>query len=354
MVNGPAGILACSPPDFMPRFRGGKDTQVTWPNGSLARCFSSERPERLRGPQCHWAWADELGAWRYGATWDQLQFGLRMVYGGDVNPRCVVTTTPRPMLPIRELVRRFREHDPAVVITGGSTYDNRDNLAPSFFEDVVKKYEGTRLGRQELDAQLLDDVPGALWSYAVIDATRLLPDARLPAFTRIVIAVDPPATSGEDADECGMVVAALGEDKRGYVLHDLSTQGDSPLQWAKRAVEHYHSLNADRIVAETNQGGEMVETVLRQVDPSVSYRGVHASRGKVTRAEPISALYEQSRVSHVGSFPKLEDQMASFTTDFDPARAGFSPDRLDALVYALTDLMLGYQTTDIGMIGIRK
>jgi phage terminase large subunit-like protein len=223
------------------------------------------------------------------------------------------------------------------VITGGSTYDNRSNLSEKFFREVVTRYEGTRLGRQELEAAILEDVPGALWSLDMLDKTRV--SERPADLQRIVVAVDPPVTSGESADECGIVVAALGRDKRGYVLADLTSHRESPAQWAARAVKAYHDFGADRMIAEVNNGGELVETVIRQIDPKISYRAVHASRGKVTRAEPISALYEQGRVSHAGTFPMLEDQMCSFTPDLDRSVMG-SPDRVDALVWGMTELML--------------
>jgi phage terminase large subunit-like protein len=335
MLYGPAGLITMAPDDFRPRYIGSKN-KLIWPNGTVAFTFSAEEPERLRGPQCHWAWCDELAAWkRLMETWDQLQFGYRLV----PTLGCVVTTTPRPLPVIKELVGKFKAQGFAVV-TGGSTYDNKANLSEKFFREVVSKYEGTRLGRQELEAAILDDVPGALWTLTQIDGTRL-PEATCD-FERVVVAVDPPASSGEDADECGIVVAARGADKRGYVLADCSSHKETPQQWAARAVKAYHEYKADRIVAEANNGGEMVSAVILQVDPKVPVKLVHASRGKVTRAEPVSALYEQGRVSHVGTFAKLEDQMSAFTLDFDKKKMGYSPDRVDSLVWALTELMLGF------------
>src|SRR6516165_266241 len=241
-----------------------------------------------------------------------------------VKPRCLVATTPRPTKLIRELLAR---EGGDVVVTRGSTYENRANLAPGFFDQVIRKYEGTRLGRQELNAELLEDTPGALWSHGIIDAAR---QAAAPSLARIVVAIDPATTSGEDADETGIVVVGKDDQGHGYVLADLSGRYQ-PIEWAKIAITAYRTHKADRIVAEVNNGGEMVENTIRTVDPNVAFSAVRASRGKVVRAEPVSALYEQGRMHHVGSFSKLEDQMATFTSDFDRDAAGYSPDRVDAL-----------------------
>jgi phage terminase large subunit-like protein len=268
-------------------------------------------------------------SWSRPETWDMLQFGLRL----RRNPRCLVATTPRPTKLIRELLAR-EGHD--IVVTRGSTYENRANLAPGFLNQIIRKYEGTRLGRQELNAELLEDTPGALWSHGIIDAAR---QAAAPHLVRIVVAIDPAATSGEDADETGIVVVGIDNQGHGHVLADASGKYQ-PIEWAKIAIAAYRAYSADRIVAETNNGGEMVAATVRMVDPSVPFKAVHASRGKVTRAEPVSALYEQGRMHHVGTFPQLEDQMANFTSDFDRNAAGYSPDRVDALVWAVTDLML--------------
>jgi phage terminase large subunit-like protein len=259
-----------------------------------------------------------------------LMFGLRL--GND--PRVVVTTTPKPIKIIRDLIA-----DPTTVITRGSTYDNRANLAPAFMAQIIKKYEGTRLGRQELNAEVLDDVPGALWSWTLIEETRWPPHKAVPDLIRIAVAIDPAATSGEEADETGIVVAGKDADGHGYVLADQSGRYP-PIEWARTGISLYRQFKADRIVAEVNNGGDMVEATIRMVDPNVSYTKVHASRGKVIRAEPVAALYEQRRVHHIGSFPMLEDQQCGFTTDFDRVAAGFSPDRVDALVWALTDLLV--------------
>jgi predicted phage terminase large subunit-like protein len=295
----------------------------------MATTYSADEPERLRGPQHDAAWCDEIGSWRYPEAWDMLLFGLRL----GSNPRVVVTTTPRPTKIIRELVV-----DPTVVVTRGSTYENRANLAPAFLTQIVKRYRGTRLGRQELDAEILEDVPGALWTRALLEAARPPIGYVPPDFARIVVAIDPAATSGEDADETGIIVAARDADGRGYVLADLSGHM-APIEWARAVIAAYRAHKADRVVAEVNNGGEMVENTLRMVDPSVSYAAVHASRGKVIRAQPVSALYEQGRIKHLGAMPKLEDQMCAFTTNLVRGR-GDSPDRVDALVWALTELLV--------------
>lgn len=322
MVEGESGILAISPAWCKPRYEPSK-RRLTWPNGAIATTYSGDQPDQLRGPQHDGAWCDELAAWRYPDAWDQLQFGLRL--GAD--PRVVVTTTPRPVKHIRDLISQATTH-----VTRGSTYDNKANLAPAFLSQIVRRYEGTRLGRQELNAELLDDNPYALWKRSQIEKLRI---AKAPQLRRIVVAVDPSITSGEDSAETGIIVAGLGVDNHGYLLEDCSLGQATPAEWARAAVGAYRRHSADRIVAETNQGGEMVEHTIRTVDRNVSYQAVHASRGKLTRAEPISALYERGLVHHVGVFPELEDQMC----DWIPGEP--SPDRMDAAVWALTALMLG-------------
>ena len=322
MIEGESGILACSRPTFRPTYEPSK-RRVSWPNGAIATAYSADEPDRLRGPQHDGAWPDELAAWRYPEALDMLMFGLRL--GND--PRSVVTTTPRPTKLIRELIAA-----PTTAVTTGSTYDNLANLAPAFAEQIIRKYEGTRLGRQELLAEILTDVPGALWTWAVLDNKQPAPD-----LTRVVVAIDPAVTSGEDSDETGIVVCGLGVDGRGYLLADRSCRL-SPDGWASRAVAAYDEFSADLVVAEVNNGGDLVEQTIRTVRRTIPYRKVHASRGKQTRAQPVAALYEQGRVSHVEPFPDLEEQLTSWTPE-----SGTSPDRLDALVFALTELMLGTQ-----------
>jgi predicted phage terminase large subunit-like protein len=328
MIEGPSGLLAVAPSWFVPTYEPSK-RKVTWPNGAVAYSFSSEEPDRLRGPQFDLAYADELAAWTEPqAMWDMLMFGLRL----GTCPRWLITTTPRPIRLLKELLTRVG-HD--VVLTTGSTFENSANLAPSSLQALRARYEGTRLGRQELHAELLEDTPGALWQRSWIDATRV---AHPPELVRIVVAVDPAVSTSEGADETGIIVAGVGVDNRFYVLADLSGRY-GPDEWARRAISAFNRFSADRIVVEKNQGGDMVANTIRSVDPGVPLRMVHASRGKITRAEPISALYEQGRVSHVGSgLSTLEDQLCSFTSDFDRASAGYSPDRLDALVWGLTEL----------------
>jgi predicted phage terminase large subunit-like protein len=328
LVEGESGILAVAPPWCRPIYEPSK-RRLTWPNGVIATTFSAEEPDRLRGPQHDAAVCDELASWSHPETWDMLQFGLRL----GRKPRCLIATTPRPTKLLRELLAR-EGHD--VVVTRGSSYDNKANLAPAFFAQIVKKYEGTRLGRQELNAELLEDTPGALWSQGLIDGTRI---SAAPELTRIVVAIDPAATSGEDADETGVVVVGQDKDGQGYVLADCSGRY-TPIEWARIAISAYRTHHADRIVAERNNGGDMVEATLRMVDQNVPVTTVWASRGKVTRAEPISALYEQGRMHHVGTFPQLEAQMTNFTSDFDREAAGYSPDRLDAMVWAATELLV--------------
>lgn len=320
MVEGESGILSISPPWFMPEYEPSK-RRLTWPNGAMAITYSADEPDRLRGPQHDAAWADELASWRRPEAWDMLMFGLRL----GTDPRVVVTTTPRPVKVIKELLAAKTTH-----LTRGSTYDNAVNLAPAFLQEIVSKYEGTRLGRQELNAELLDDTPGALWNRGLIEELRVL---KAPELKRIVVAIDPQATNEEESAETGIVVAGLGFDGHAYVLDDVSVK-DKPDGWARAAVTAYYKFDADRLIGEANNGGDMVEYTVRTVDESVSFKKVHASRGKQTRAEPISALYDQRKVHHVGAFPELEDQMCTWTP------GDKSPDRMDALVWALTELML--------------
>jgi len=327
LVEGPSGIMACCPDWERPVYESSK-RRLTFPNGAVAITYSADEPERLRGPQHDASACDELAAWRYPESWDMLMFGLRM--GND--PRCVIATTPKPIKLLKSLLARDGAD---VIVTRGSTYENRVNLAETFFANIIDKYEGTRLGRQELLAELLSDVPNALWQRDQLDKLRV---SKAPEMRRIVVAIDPAAKSTEGSDETGIIVAGLGHDKHGYVLDDLSGRYQ-PLAWAKKAIWAFEHYKADRIIAEINNGGEMVEATLRSVNKLVPYKAVHATRGKVIRAEPIAALDEQGKIHHVGSFPVLEDQLCEFTLDFDRTEAGYSPDRLDARVWAFTELM---------------
>lgn len=322
-----ARLVAIHPKSEAPSVRY-RPVRLTWPNGATALGYNGTEPDQLRGPEFDTAWVDELAKYRYAReTWDMLQFTMRR---GD--PRVFVTTTPRPIPVIKEILA-----DPSTVVTRGSTFDNAENLPAKFLEQLRDKYEGTRLGRQELNAEILDDVPGALWTRAMIDAAQ---ERDYPELRRVVVAVDPSGTKGKDdaGDSIGIVVAGKGVDGLAYVLDDLTCKL-SPDGWGRRAVEAYQNYRADRIVAERNFGGAMVEHVIRTADRSVAFKEVTASRGKIARAEPIAALYEQGKVKHLGRLTELEDQMCAMTP------GGYlgdgSPDRADALVWALTELMLG-------------
>jgi phage terminase large subunit-like protein len=327
MVQGESGLVNCFPPGHRPLYEPSKRL-ITFHNGAIARTFSADEPERLRGPQCEAFWADELCAWRFPEeAWDNLSFGFRL--GSD--PRGVITTTPKPIKQLKDLMTH-----PSCVVTRASTYENRVNLAPGFFEDVIRRYEGTRLGRQELNAEVLEDVPGALWTRQLIEASRVgIGHVKVDTFVRVVVAIDPAVSASDVSDETGIVIAALTRSGHVFVLDDLTCK-ESPLTWAKIAVNAYVSRRADRIVGEVNNGGDLVEANIRAVAPNVPYRAVRASRGKYVRAEPIAALYEQARVHHVGTFPLLEDQMCSFVPGTDQK----SPDRMDALVWAVTELLI--------------
>ena len=323
-VEGESGLLACLPASKVLRWNRSLG-ELSLTNGARYKLFSADEPERLRGPQHHRMWFDEMGAWKYPQqTFDMAMFGLRL----GMTPQAVITTTPRPIPLVKDLMRRVGAD---VVLTKRSTYDNLDNLAPAFVQQIVARYAGSRLGRQELEAEILDDNPGALWKRDALDALRVL---QHPDLARVVVAVDPAATSNEGSDETGIIGAGRGaSDGHGYVLEDASLR-DTPAEWARAAVTLYHKLQADRIVAEANQGGDMVMHTIHTIDPNVPVKLVHARRGKVARAEPVAALYEQSRVHHVGTFPDMEDQMCNWT------QGDASPDRLDALVWALTELLL--------------
>jgi phage terminase large subunit-like protein len=334
MVEGESGLLAISPPWFRPTYEPSK-RRLTWPNGALATVYTADEPERLRGPQHDGAWCDELGSWRYPDAWDMLQFGLRL--GND--PRTLVTTTPKPLRLVRDLIKA-----PTTITTRGSTYDNAANLAKPFLDAIKAKYEGTRLGRQELYAEVLDDVPGALWTRAQLDADRVKTH---PELRRVVVAVDPSGGHTEDNDEQGIVAAGIGVDGHGYLLADASCRM-SPDGWGRRAVQLYVDHKADRLVFEANYGGEMcqhvIATAARAMGVRVATKMLHASRGKVVRAEPVAALDEQHKLHHVGPYDALEDEQCAFTSlGFDG-----SPNRVDARVWAFTELMLGTQSSGFG------
>jgi phage terminase large subunit-like protein len=327
VVEGESGILATAPSWCRPQYEISR-RRLVWPNGALAHTFSAEEPERLRGPQHDAAVCDELATWSRPEAWDQLMFGLRL----GRQPRVCVATTPRPTRLLRGLLAREGRD---VVVTRGTSYENRANLAPGFFDAIVSKYQGTRLGRQELDAELLEDIPGALWTIDMLDRTRR---AEAPDLARVVVAIDPAVSTREGSDETGIIVAGKDERGHGYVLEDLSGRY-APADWARVAVDAYRRHAADRVVAEVNQGGDLVGSTIRMIDANVSYSSVHASRGKFVRAEPVAALFEQSRAHLVGSFPQLEDQLTQFTPDMDRAKSG-SPDRADAAIWAMTELLV--------------
>ncbi|MDE0590427.1 terminase family protein [Halocynthiibacter sp. C4] len=299
---------------------------VEFYNGAKAFTYNAVEPDQLRGPQHSAGWLDEIAKWRYAReTFDQFQFGLRL----GSHPRQIITTTPRPIELIKAIVGG---QEGKVHVTRGSTMDNRANLASSFLERIQRRYAGTRLGRQELNAEILGDLPGAIWSQSVIDTFRV---SEAPEVGRTVVAVDPAVTNTEESDEHGIIVAGIGPDQAGYVLEDASRSG-SPADWAREAVSLYHKYSADGIVVEVNQGGDMVAHTIRTIAPNVNIIEVRASKGKHVRAEPIAALYEQGRVRHVGQYPELEAQMTQFTTE--GYQGDNSPDRVDALVWAFTDL----------------
>jgi phage terminase large subunit-like protein len=324
MVEGVSGLLAVhrrdERPQWTPTLR-----RLQWRNGAVAEIFTAESFEGLRGPQFSAAWCDELAKWRQAENaFDMLQFGLRL--GG--RPRQVITTTPRPIPLLKKLV-----DDPATALTRAGTAANALNLAPAFVEQVLARYKGTRLGRQEIDGEIIEERADALWTRAGLESCRV---AAAPDLARIVVAVDPPASSKRGADACGLVVAGRAADGTIYVLQDASVSGLTPQGWALKAVSLWRQHQADSLIAEVNQGGEMVKAVIREADPDVPVTAVHATRGKYHRAHPVSQLYEQGRVKHAGTFPELEDEMCDF--GIDGLSSGRSPDRLDALVWAVAAL----------------
>ncbi len=332
MVQGDSGLQAIAPKDKRPRFEPSKRT-LTWPNGAQATLYSAGEPESLRGPQHSHAWCDELAKWdmaggRAEMTWDNLQLGLRLGH----SPQVIATTTPRPV----PLLQRLLAGD-GVAVTRGSTFENKHNLPTAFIRTVRREYGKSLLGRQELDGELIADLPGALWTRTLLEACREA--AMSSPVTRVVIGVDPPASAHGDA--CGIVVCAVGEDGLGRVLADCSVERASPEQWARAVARAARAWSADRVIAEANQGGAMVESVLRAADVALPVRLVHASRGKAARAEPVAALYEAGRVRHAGTFPALEDQLCGLMPGGEYHGPGRSPDRADAAVWALSELLLG-------------
>ncbi len=327
MVEGEDGVLIHSPPWNPAKYEPSK-RRVTWKNGAVATTFSADEPDQIRGPQHDTAWGDEVAKWRYELAWDNLQFGLRIV--GKLQPRAVATTTPKPTPLIRALVK-----DPDCIVTRGSTDENRGNLAPKFLRAIHKKYGGTRLGRQELDAELLEDAPGALWKRAQIDEHRV---TKAPRLTRIVIAVDPSVSSESENAETGIVAAGLGEDGHGYLLADGTIPQPTPEAWGSQAVSLFNTHEANLVVGEVNNGGDLVEANVRAAagEQIIPFKQVRASRGKAIRAEPIATLGEQGRIHHLGSWGALEDELCQW----EPG-VGKSPNRLDAYVWAFTELMLG-------------
>ena len=326
--GGPSGLLSIIPDDCYFTSRGRKSysettAEIRLANGSKIIGYAAIEPDRLRGPQFHRAWCDELAAWRYPETFDQLMFGLRL---GE-NPQCVITTTPKPTPLIKQLIERDD-----VIITSGSTFENEANLAPSALAMLKERYEGTTLGRQELYAEVVDNVEGALWQNSLIEETRL-PETEERELTQIIVAIDPAVTSDANSDETGIVVVGKDANNEYYVLEDQSGKYSAD-KWAKKAINLFYEWEADKIVAEVNNGGDLVERLIKSIDPNVSYRKVVATRGKMVRAEPIAALYEQRRCHHVGVFPELESQMTTYTGE----RPKPSPDRLDALVWGLSEL----------------
>ena len=323
--GGPSGLLSVIPKECL--IKGGDQkgyssslSEIRLWNGSKITGYAAQEPERLRGPQFHRIWADELGSWRYPESFDQMMFGLRL---GD-NPQCVITTTPRPTKLIKDLVKRDD-----CIVTRGSTFENADNLADSALAMLKERYEGTNLGRQELYAEIIEDFDGALWTPQLIDEARTNEDKELQ---QIIIAVDPAVTANKDSDETGIIVVGRDFNSEFYVLEDLSGVHTAD-KWGRIVVNAFYEWEADRIVAEVNNGGDLVERLIRNIDNNVPYRAVRATRGKILRAEPIAALYEQRRVHHVGGYPELESQMCSYTGETNS-----SPDRLDALVWGLTEL----------------
>lgn len=324
MIEGPSGLLNVFPPYQRPNYEPSK-RKITFYTGAVAITYSGDEPDQLRGPNVDTAWVDELCAMpKQEQVLDMVAFCLRI----GVNPRCVITTTPRPTRTIKRLI-----HESNTFITRGSTFENRDNLSPVFFSSIIERYKNTRIGKQELYGEILDDNPKALWKEKMIEETRVI---KHPELRRIVIGVDPAATANKNSDETGIIAVGKGNDGHFYILDDKSCQA-SPAGWGNAVISVYYKYRADRVIGEVNQGGDMVEYVLKTIDRNVSFKAIHATRGKKLRAEPIAALYEQKKCHHIGTFPDLETQM----TNWDPENDSESPDRVDALCWAIWELMDG-------------
>jgi phage terminase large subunit-like protein len=341
MVYGDSGIIASSLNIERPKFNR-SERKLIFPNGAEAAIFSAKDPDSLRGPQFDFAWCDEFAKWAHP---EKVRTMLAMSLRIGNHPRQIITTTPRPLKILRQLI-----DSPTTIMSHASTFANSAYLANDYLRNMRSRYENTRIGRQELEGMLFDDFEGSLWNRQMLEVQRLTKAPALSDQSRIVVAVDPPISSHSGSDECGIIVACtdFNDPKKAYILADLSGKGMTPAMWAKRAVDAYYTYNADRIVAEVNQGGEMVRTVIETIDSTVPFKGVFARRGKISRAEPIAALYEKGIIYHAGHFPELEDQMCGFTVDHIYAKNTKSPDRVDALVWALTELML------MGEAGIPK
>lgn len=327
MVEGESGILAVCPAWFRPVYEPSK-MRLTWPNGSRTTIRSADEPDRFRGIQSTKVWTDEVASWRYPESWDMLMFGLRL---GNL-PQVVITTTAKRTKLYKQLLK-----DPSCVVTRGSTYENRQNLAQAFFTEIVSRYEGTTLGRQELHSELIEDVDGAIWKRQDIEKNRV---EKAPPLVRVVIPIDPATTSNEGSDETGIIPVGIDENGHGYVLDDQTIKA-SPQTWASVAIAAYNQWKADRVIGEDNNGGDLIEYTLRTIDRNIPYRKVHASRGKIARAEPIAALYEQGKVHHVGTHAMLEDEMCTWTL------GDRSPNRIDSLVWGLSYLMLKGQGAEL-------
>ncbi|MBX9592510.1 MAG: terminase family protein [Hyphomonadaceae bacterium] len=326
MIEGVSGLMSVYPPDKRPKLEVSKN-QLVWDNGTIAQMFAADDPDSLRGPQFDAAWCDELCKWRRPEyAWDTLQFALRLGRW----PQCVVTTTPRAIPLLKKML-----DDHATAVTRSRTADNATFLSPAFIAEMERRYGATLLGRQELEGEIVEERLTGLWKRSTIEQSRF---SVRPELVRIVVAVDPPVTSTSGSDACGIIVAGLGIDRRAYVIGDRTVQGREPTVWAKAAVAAYHDYEADTIVVETNQGGDLLVQMFKSIDVRVPVKTVYASRGKFARAEPVSALYGEGRVAHVGTYPDLEHEMCDFAAD--NLAHGKSPDRLDALVWALTELML--------------